>query len=1427
MKRILLFASCFLAGILASNLYASTRTWDGDVSNDWNTADNWDGNTLPSSSDDIIVSSSASNYLIVDETVTCNTLEVEGRLDLVSGGVINTTSNFYTEINSTFNMTGGTLNIGDSWKRASGYSAYGTITISSGAINVTNDVMFAEQLTDTSSNFTGYMSGDFIMTVGDDYISDGDEITFTGGTLVLTASYDSDVNFQAPNQQGEPEFWNLIINTVNSTDIIRADTLYNQYPTIYNDFTLTNGIFDADCSGDFEVEGTLTINGGEFSLTAYDDIVATDLVLNTGTFSPTVESDVFIYNDIVVNGGSFSGLVKEDIFIDRNFELNNGTVNTTVEETFDIDYDFILSNGTFSCDMGDMNIDGNLRVSGGVFTPDTDTDFVVDYDVNLSGGTLNFSNVGDDIYIDDDVIVSDGTITFPTLTTSNYVYIKDDITFSGGTVNINATEFVLNGSSGTQRITSNGVDFYNVDFYGGATFELQDDMTVENKVYFTDGDVTAVSSSVMLILEDDISISSSYPADDDSHVVCKVKKVGNDPFEFPVGNGTYYRPLSISAPSNITDEFSAQYTSSSAHDAGYDTTSLASGISYFSDCEYWTVSRDNGTSDVSTTLSINSNTCGLTGLGTTDLSEVIVTRWDGTTWQSHGNGGTTGSASDGTVLSSSALTAYGVVTLASNIVDNSVSTACTGNEGGLFDMAAYTGANYDASPGTAHGNANALIFGNYTNTDINSAGDVEGRMFVAGNFEAPNTYTVGTAAVGSVGSSNSPDNWDNLVVQGNITNQGGVGQAIRGNVVYGGSLGSSTFTFHGDGAVRQESNFSTNVFDFASAKSHLTTLSECISTAAQAGTLGTIGQVQIQSWGDINLTGTDPNVNVFNLSGMHDGSSNTIPDYYSFIISVPAGSEVIINVLDDNLYKNGGSILYNGSILHYPATNMEKILWNFSQTTDITLQSFSFYGSVLAPRADVNFTGGAINGQAAIGGNVTTGGGFEFHNFCYEGTVWSTVNCSGGNNGGNNIDISVDDAGWHYVGFACDSVLLSEVDGLIPVTGYVRIYDENAVDAAAISHDVDVWTIPSNLATTYIRRGDAVAVYTTEPTTISYSCTEEEEDVDIEIVNTCYDDVSCTVDINEICPVQGWNLIGNPYDTVVDWSNVTINGSDVSNGIYFWDPVNNRYATYVNGVGTNGGTQYIAPGQGFFIYSTTSSSSDLTFTPSAYSSQSANFYRTAQSPTVTITLDNSTNSVVRVSDEATADFDVNLDAYEINRPSETPLVASRVGNVLYAVNSIPDFVENTTVDLAISLMTSGTHTLSVEADNFEVFLEDKVLGLVYPVSESPYQFDADSSFSTSRFELRLVKSDDVTSISGALTESDVAVSPNPAQDVINIYSNENIESLELYDINGRLVSSTILNDKSHQLNTSSLVSGVYHLQIKSGNSTVTKRVLKL
>ena len=63
---------------------------------------------------------------------------------------------------------------------------------------------------------------------------------------------------------------------------------------------------------------------------------------------------------------------------------------------------------------------------------------------------------------------------------------------------------------------------------------------------------------------------------------------------------------------------------------------------------------------------------------------------------------------------------------------------------------------------------------------------------------------------------------------------------------------------------------------------------------------------------------------------------------------------------------------------------------------------------------------------------------------------------------------------------------------------------------------------------------------------------------------------------------RGWNLIGNPYPSAIDWD--ATDGWDrtnVENAVYIWN--NNQYASYINGLATNGGSRYIAMGQGFFV----------------------------------------------------------------------------------------------------------------------------------------------------------------------------------------------------------------------------------------------------
>ncbi len=238
--------------------------------------------------------------------------------------------------------------------------------------------------------------------------------------------------------------------------------------------------------------------------------------------------------------------------------------------------------------------------------------------------------------------------------------------------------------------------------------------------------------------------------------------------------------------------------------------------------------------------------------------------------------------------------------------------------------------------------------------------------------------------------------------------------------------------------------------------------------------------------------------------------------------------------------------------------------------------------------------------------------------------------------------ISVDNAGWHYISFACDSIDMGDVSGIIQSKGYVQVYDESSISSDVASHSDDGWTIPDDLATTTVYKGDAVAIYTTEATTISYTCADPISDVVVNVINTCHDDENCSIDLDEECPAQGWNLIGNPYNSTIDWDEFDFVGSDVANSVYFWDPENNRYASYVNGVGTNGGSRYIAPGQGFFVYSTTTNTDQMVFTDAVKSSESSTFFRLSQPMVLNLSLDGHTNTVIRINDLASMDFDMDF-----------------------------------------------------------------------------------------------------------------------------------------------------------------------------------------
>ena len=70
----------------------------------------------------------------------------------------------------------------------------------------------------------------------------------------------------------------------------------------------------------------------------------------------------------------------------------------------------------------------------------------------------------------------------------------------------------------------------------------------------------------------------------------------------------------------------------------------------------------------------------------------------------------------------------------------------------------------------------------------------------------------------------------------------------------------------------------------------------------------------------------------------------------------------------------------------------------------------------------------------------------------------------------------------------------------------------------------------------------------------------------------------------------------------------------------------------------------------------------------------------------------------------------------------------------------------------------------------------------------------------------------------------INIYPNPVQDFLNINSSEDIINVKLYNVIGQIVLNKLVNNNTHQINTSNYTPGMYLLTVETANGTITKKV---
>lgn len=360
-------------------------------------------------------------------------------------------------------------------------------------------------------------------------------------------------------------------------------------------------------------------------------------------------------------------------------------------------------------------------------------------------------------------------------------------------------------------------------------------------------------------------------------------------------------------------------------------------------------------------------------------------------------------------------------------------------------------------------------------------------------------------------------------------------------------------------------------------------------------------------------------------------------------------------------------------------------------------------------------------------------------------------------------------------------------------------------------------------------------------------------------------DVTVPVENTNGLSNSGWNLLGNPYPSPIDWDSfapatLTAAGLNVQVSVYkseqpYANGLDGVYLTRANGMGslTDG---LIPMGQGIFVRRPATGSATLTFTnalrPLTYANPS--HFRGLPTADTRPMVDLSLHQVGRVTADMTTVYfetgatplaDTYFDGYKLRSTGDMPSIFTRTatGDEL-AVNGLPllDAATTTVVPLGVEVAITGAYKLNLAAirnvpANVPVLLRDLMTGTTQDVRTNPaYAFSMDASHRGARFELVFGAANNPLGAATALGDVVVQVYPNPVAqnaelrvDLTNLPATVSAVGATLLDNLGRVVGRTSLVARDGALSggigTAGLARGVYSLRVQAGATTVVRRVV--
>jgi hypothetical protein len=334
---------------------------------------------------------------------------------------------------------------------------------------------------------------------------------------------------------------------------------------------------------------------------------------------------------------------------------------------------------------------------------------------------------------------------------------------------------------------------------------------------------------------------------------------------------------------------------------------------------------------------------------------------------------------------------------------------------------------------------------------------------------------------------------------------------------------------------------------------------------------------------------------------------------------------------------------------------------------------------------------------------------------------------------------------------------------------------------------------------------------------------------------------------------SGWHLRGNPYPAPLDWNLIISNGrlSNIDNALYVFKSsgqYTGSYASYIGGVGVNGGTNVLPSSQGFFVRtSAPGQTGSIAFTNAERLTTYNNtpFQRgTADTrPQLLLSLNGTsaaTQAAVYFDQGATADFDAAFDAYALTGSNGLALT-TEANNKALSINGQPALTgADVLLPLRLVVATPGVYTLAV--DNlanlpaaYHAYLRDALTGTYTDLAATPslsLNLTA-SSAATGRYALLFTTQARVLANAPAALAQLATLYPNPAHGAATLLlplalRGTQATAVAVVDNLGRTVRTHTLaagSVEALELPLGGLAPGIYSVQARTAAGLVAKRLV--